>query len=359
LAAVGDVRRPLLDWYRRNRRDLPWRRTRDPYPIWVSEVMLQQTTVRAVGPYYEAFLARFPTVDTLALAAEEDVLAAWSGLGYYHRARNLHRGARHVVEHHAGRFPRSLEAALAVPGVGLYTASAVLSIAYGVPLPVVDGNVRRVLARLFALRGPQWLKDGPFYNKAEDLLDRDAAGDWNQAVMELGATVCTPRAPACPACPLRRPCRARAQGIAETLPEKRGRKSPVDVTVAALVLEREGRVLLVRRSEGRLMGRMWELPQTSLEARGRDDLVGELRRRHGLEVVPGPLVARARHAITFRRIRVEAYRGRLRREPPRDPDRFRWAAPGDLPDLPMSSLSRKVLAGWQRAQMPLDLGGTP
>lgn len=356
MTAVAEVRRTLLDWYRRNRRDLPWRRTKDPYAIWVSEVMLQQTTVRAVGPYYEAFLARFPTVDTLASAPEEDVLATWSGLGYYHRARNLHRGARHVVAQHAGRFPRTLEAALAVPGVGLYTASAVLSIAHGMALPVVDGNVRRVLARLQALQGPEWLRDGPYYNKAEDLLDPASPGDWNQAVMELGATVCTPRAPACPACPLRRSCRARARGIEESLPEKRGRRSPVDVTVAAVVLERDGRVLLVRRCEGRLMGRMWELPQTSLEARGRDDLVAELRERHGLEVEPGPLVAQARHAITFRRIRVEAYRGQLRREPPRDPDRFRWADPDDLSALPMSSLSRKVLAGLQRAQMPLDLG---
>ena len=161
---VRTLHRQVLGWYRRNRRDLPWRRTRDPYRIWISEVMLQQTTVKAVLPYYEAFLQRFPRLRDLATAREDDVLAAWSGLGYYHRARNLHRGVRHVAQHHAGRFPRSLAAALAVPGVGLYTASAVLSIAHGVPLPVVDGNVRRVLARLFALRGPKWRKDGPFYN---------------------------------------------------------------------------------------------------------------------------------------------------------------------------------------------------
>jgi A/G-specific adenine glycosylase len=352
----GELRRSLLAWYRRHRRDLAWRRTSDPYAIWVSEVMLQQTTVKAVEPYYLAFLARFPDVHALALAPEQDVLALWSGLGYYHRARNLHRGARHVVARHAGEFPRTLEAALAVPGVGLYTASAVLSIAHGAPLPVVDGNVRRVLARVMALRGKEWTRDAPYYNLAEELLDREAPGDWNQALMELGATVCTPRRPACPACPLRSPCRARAEGRPEELPESRRRRAPVDVTVAAVVVERRGRVLLVRRSEGRLMGRFWEIPQTSLEGGGLASLVEEVRARHGLEIEPGALLARARHAITFRRIRVEAYEGRLCREPPRDPERFVWAGPAELASLPMSSLTRKVIAGARAPQMPLDLG---
>ena len=206
--STAAVRRRLLDWYRRAARDLPWRRSRDPYRVWVSEVMLQQTTVRAVVPYYERFVERYPTVAALAAASEEDVLAAWSGLGYYHRARNLLRGARHVAAHHEGRFPATLEAALAVPGVGLYTASAILSIAHGVALPVVDGNVRRVLSRLYALRGAKWQKDAPYYIRADEVLDRDSPGDWNQAVMELGATICLPRRPACPVCPLRSACRA-------------------------------------------------------------------------------------------------------------------------------------------------------
>jgi len=349
------LRRPLLDWYRRHRRDLPWRRTRDPYRIWVSEVMLQQTTVKTATPYYEAFVAAFPDLASLARAGEEEVLARWSGLGYYHRARNLHRGARHVVERHGGRFPRSLDAALAVPGVGLYTASAVLSIAHGVPLPVVDGNVRRVLARVFALRGPGWRADASFYNKADELLDREAPGDWNQAVMELGATVCLPRRPACPACPLRAHCAARSLGIVDELPEGRARRAPVTVTVAAALVEEGGRVLLVRRGEGRLMGRMWEVPQTSLEARGLPDLVRELKERHGLHLVPGKLVARGRHAITFRRIRLEAYSSRLRRRPPADPERFRWVRPEEIGALPVSSLTGKVLRGLGSPQLPLEL----
>jgi A/G-specific adenine glycosylase len=354
-ATVASIRRRLLDWYGRSQRPLPWRENHDPYRVWVSEVMLQQTTVKTVVPFYEAFLQRFPTVQALGAATEESVLASWSGLGYYHRARNLHRGARHVAQHHAGRFPRSLEAALAVPGVGLYTASAVLSIAYEMPLPVVDGNVRRVLARLLVLRGPEWLKDGPYYNRAQLLLDAKAPGDWNQAVMELGATVCTPRNPSCSACPLRAQCGAFRLQIVDSLPEGRARRAAVDVTVAAAVVQRDGRVLLVRRSEGRLMGRMWEIPQTSLESQGLPDLAREMKERHGLDVVPGTLLARARHAITFRRIRVEAYKARLRREPPADADRFLWATPAEIDEMAVSSMTQKVLRGLSRPQLPLAL----
>jgi A/G-specific adenine glycosylase len=352
------LRRALLAWYRRGRRDLPWRRTRDPYAVWVSEVMLQQTTVKVVLPYYTAFLERFPTLPALAGAREEDVLAAWSGLGYYERARNLHRGARMVVERHQGVFPRTLDAALALPGVGLYTAGAVLSIAYGVALPVVDGNVRRVLARLLALRGPAWLREGPYYNVAEELLAADAPGDWNQALMELGATVCTPRAPLCSACPARAHCAALAAGLVDTLPERRPRPQPVQVTVAAALVEHEGRVLLVRRPDARLMRGMWEVPQTSLEARGLSDLEPELATRHGLRVAAGPLLARVRHAITFRRIRVDVHSARLRRNVAVDAERFAWVRPQEV-TLPVSSLTRKILKALERRQMPLALEPAP
>jgi A/G-specific adenine glycosylase len=351
---AGLDRSRLLAWYRRNRRDLPWRRTQDPYLVWLSEVMLQQTTVKTATPYYEAFRARFPTLADLAAAREEDVLAAWSGLGYYHRARNLLRGARFVANQPGGRFPRTLEKALAVPGVGLYTASAVLSIAYGVPLPVVDGNVRRVLSRLFALRGPEWRADAPYYNLAETILDKDAPGDWNQALMELGATVCTPKKPACPACPVRRSCRALAQGLVDELPEGRARKTPVDVTVAAALVEKRGRLLLVRRAEGALLGRMWEVPQTSLESKGLGDLRHELRERYGLRVVPGPLRVRARHAITYRRIRLEGYAASLEGPPPRDEERFRWVASEEVGALPVSSMTKKLFRGLSDSQLPLE-----
>ena len=350
------LQRSLIGWYRRSRRDLPWRRTRDPYRIWVSEVMLQQTTVKTVLPFYERFVKRFPSTATLAAAGEDEVLAHWSGLGYYHRARNLRRGAAHLLERHDGRFPRTLDAALAVPGVGLYTASAILSIAYGVPLPVVDGNVRRVLSRLLALRGAKGREEAAYYNRAEALLDRESPGDWNQALMELGATICLPRRPACPVCPLRDRCEARRQGLEERLPESPARRRTVGVTVAAALIERRGKLLLVRRAEGRLLGRFWEVPQTSLSGRGLPDLVREVREHHGLELVPGRLRVRARHAITYRRIRVEGYEARIRRSIESDPERFRWVAPDDPRPLAVSSMTRKLLAGFARSQMPLALG---
>jgi A/G-specific adenine glycosylase len=260
-----------------------------------------------------------------------------------------------VAERHSGGFPRTLEAALAVPGVGLYTASAVLSIAYGLPLPVVDGNVRRVLSRLLALRGPSYRKDGAYYNRAEELLDPKRPGDWNQALMELGATVCLPRKPVCPVCPLRQRCEALARGLVAELPESRERRAPVDVTVQAALVERDGRVLLVRRPEGRLLGRLWEVPQTSLETRGRPDLAREIEERHGLRVVPGPLAVRARHAVTYRRITLEGYRTRLRPPVPDDPERFLWARPDEVARLPVASSTRKLLRGLTLPQLPLEL----
>lgn len=352
-ATLRRLRRRLLAWYRRERRDLPWRGVADPYRVWISEVMLQQTTVKTVLPYYAAFVERFPDVRTLAAATQDEVLARWSGLGYYRRARQLHAGARYLVERHDGRFPRTEAEARAVPGVGPYTAAAVLSIAYGVALPVVDGNVRRVLARLFLLRGPAWRSDAPFYTLGAELLDPQAPGDWNQAVMELGATVCAPRDPACAGCPLGAHCRARAAGTQGELPERRARREPVDVTVAAALVERDGRVLLVRRGAERVMAGLWELPQTALDSKGRAALVDELRARHGLRVSLGERLLTTRHAITFRRITAEAYRARLLDEPPDDPTRFTWADPRRLGGLALSSLTGKLLRAAGSAQHAL------
>jgi A/G-specific adenine glycosylase len=356
LPTAAGLHRPLLAWFRRNRRDLPWRRRRDPYSVWVSEVMLQQTQAATVARYFDRFIERFPSLEALARAGEEEVVGLWSGLGYYHRARNLLRGARHVLQHNAGVFPRTLEGALAVPGVGLYTASAVLSIAHGAALPVVDGNVRRVLARLLALRGPRWRSEGAYYNLADELLDRQDPGAWNEALMELGATVCRPGRPACEACPLRARCAGFAKGLAHRLPEGRRRRSPVDVSVAAALIERGGRVLLVRRPAGRLLSRLWELPQTDMEGEASADLARSLKERHGLDVAIGPLIARAHHAITYRRIRLAGYRASVRGTVPRDPERFRWATPAELASLPISSMTRKLVAALGSPQLPLGLG---
>jgi A/G-specific adenine glycosylase len=224
-----------------------------------------------------------------------------------------------------------------------------------VALPVVDGNVRRVLARLFALRGPRFRTDGPFYNLAETLLEAESPGDWNQALMELGATVCVPRKPACPACPLRGSCQALEAGIVDELPEGRAKRATVEVTVAAALIERKGRLLLVRRAEGALLGRMWEVPQTSLESRGLPDLARELRDHHGLEVTPGALRVRARHAITYRRIRLEGYATLLAGRAPADSERFCWVTAEEARSLPVSSMTRKLFDGLAAAQRPRAL----
>jgi len=239
------VARRLALWYRRERRDLPWRRTRDPYAIWISEVMLQQTTVEVVAKRWKRFLARFPTVESLARAAESAVLAEWSGLGYYARARNLHRAAREIAKR--GAFPRTLESLRALPGVGAYTGAAVASIAFGIPAAAVDGNVVRVLCRLLGLRldakAPRTL--ARVRKEAQGLVPARAAGDHNQAVMELGALVCTPRAPRCGACPLNGTCRAAASGKPEGFPRKPRPAKPRSIHLVAGIVQRGKKILLV------------------------------------------------------------------------------------------------------------------
>jgi len=326
--------RALLAWYRSSRRDLPWRRGRDPYRVWVSEIMLQQTTVGAVVPYYRRFLRAFPTVGALASARLDDVLAAWSGLGYYRRARHLHQAARKVVARHGGRFPRGLEDALALPGVGRYTAGAVLSIAYSLPVPVVDGNVARVLSRLLLIEDPRpAAARRRMWGAAAALVETspETPGDLNQALMELGATVCLPRRPACGACPVSRRCAARAAGREEEVPSPPRRRRPVEVRSAVAVVLRGGRLLLVRRRDTSLMQGLWELPP----ARSRGSAEG-LRLR-----LERP-VATVRHAITWRRLRIDVHPARLLSEPRKG--RHRWVTRGDLHRLPTSSIVRKVLA---------------
>jgi A/G-specific adenine glycosylase len=309
---LGRFRRRLSAWFHGNKRALPWRETRDPYRIWISEVMLQQTRVAAVLSYYRRFLKRFPNVRALARAPERDVLQAWAGLGYYSRARNLQRAAREIVRHHGGRFPRSFEAALALPGVGRYTAAAVLSIAYEAPLAVLDGNVARVLARLAALRGElrklaRWKQ---LETAAQQLLAERARGDWNQAMMELGATVCTPQVPACGQCPVAKFCRARALNLQEQIPATRKKRSPEVVQLAAAVLlDTRGRTLLVRpeaSSDDGLFSRMWQFPAVRLVRRDRAEtaLRRHLRQQLGIEISRCLGLPAVRHTVTYRRVSV-------------------------------------------------------
>ena len=313
-------RRNLLRWFGRAKRDLPWRRTRDPYHIWISEIMLQQTRVAAVIPYYEKFLRRFPNIQSLARARTESVLQLWAGLGYYSRARNLHRAAKEILARHGGKFPHNPDDALKLSGIGEYTAAAVLSIAYDVPLAVLDGNVARVLARLGAIRGDlrepnRWRKSVAASDK---LLAHQHPGDWNQAMMDLGATVCTPKSPNCPECPVAEFCRARTMGIADDLPLKRNKRATKQVTIAAAVLvDPQERTLLVRAAKrgasevGALFSNLWQFPAVVAIHDAGAELLGYLAKQFGQkranlksEMLP---IAHLRHTVTFREITLAPF----------------------------------------------------
>lgn len=263
--AATDIAFRLLAWYREQGRTLPWRETRDPYRIWLSEIMLQQTTVAAVIPYYERFLQRLPTIESLASAKLDDVIGLWAGLGYYSRARNLHRAAQLIVAEQ-GVFPESLEGLMALPGVGRSTAGAILSIAFDKPAPILDGNVRRVLVRLFAWReDPRSSRaEKQLWHWAELLTPAKHSHDYAQAIMDLGATICLPRAPRCESCPLRELCQALKQGCAASLPASRKQKKiPVRHQVVLLVKRFEALLLRQRPAEG-FLGGLWEFPTVDL-----------------------------------------------------------------------------------------------
>ena len=335
------IRRRLIAWYRRARRDLPWRRTDDPYRIWLSETMLQQTRVETVIPYYERFLARFPSVEALAAADEEDVLRLWAGLGYYARARNLHRAAGRIAKEHGGVLPRDPAALAALPGVGRYTLGALRSLIWKEPAPIVDGNVRRVLARLFA---DDSRDDAEAWRLAEALVPERDPDLFNQALMELGATVCTPRSPDCPSCPLRLVCEARKSGDPEAFPAKRRRAAVREVRAVAGVLERRGRVLLLRRPSRGLLGGLWELP--NVEGRDPAGLVEWVRARAGIEVAAGAPLGGLRHVFTHRVLELDliALEDRGGRLAARARAEARLCTPGEIGELPLSQLMKKALA---------------
>jgi len=319
------MRRRLLAWYEENRRDLPWRRTRDPYRIWISEIMLQQTRVAAVIPYYERFLERFPNVAALANAREHDVLTAWAGLGYYSRARNLQRAAKKIQE--LGAFPRDHLSLKSLAGIGEYTAAAVASIAFNLPHPVLDGNAIRVLSRLTAEQGN--IDSTPARKRLRDaaelLLDPKRPGEFNQALMELGATVCLPKQPECSACPLTQHCEARLRGLQQELPLRSRRAKPVRVEKHLLAIERRGKILLWQRTadSARLAG-FWELPE-----------VGQI---HGARVEDR--VGQFKHTIVNTNYSVEIYRGFIGAQP----KGFRWVKHTSVHEMPLSTTTKKALA---------------
>jgi len=313
--AAAALRAALLRHYDRWHRDLPFRRTRDPYRIWVSEIMLQQTQVATILPYYRRFLAALPTVRRLARAPLGRVLKLWEGLGYYARARNLHAAAKAVVRDHGGRLPRDREALLALPGIGRYTAGAIRSIAFGEPDPVVDGNIIRILSRLRAIGGDPGTSAAKerFWTIAAALVPKRRPGDFNQAMMEHGALVCTPRAPACGRCPIRRWCRAFALGRPGDFPARPpARAVPRRRGVVALV-EKSGRVLVVRRPKTGLLGGLWELPW--VERRRGEGVAAAARRaareRAGAAVAPGAVLPAADHAFSHFRLTLTPVRCRV------------------------------------------------
>jgi A/G-specific adenine glycosylase len=302
----------LLAWYREHKRDLPWRRSLDPYAVWVSEMMLQQTQVATVIPYFERWMQRFPNVTALARADEGDVLHAWQGLGYYSRARNLRRAAEQMVQHHGARVPDQVAALRALPGIGPYSAGAIASIAYGRVEPLVDGNVVRVLARLFARRGDpnRAPLKAELWELARSLIPAAAPGDFNQALMELGATVCTPRAARCDVCPLAGHCAGKAQNLVEILPELPPREKPTPVHMVAAVVRRRGRVLVTKLgAKAPRWAGMWLFPNTEVRPKETPEAAVKraLETSTGLRGEASGLVCVVRHSVTRFRITLDAY----------------------------------------------------
>lgn len=318
------MRAALLDWYDRHGRSLPWRETEDPYAIWVSEVMCQQTRVDTAIPYYHRFLERFPTPQALASASEDEVLAVWSGLGYYRRARMLHAGVKELVATYGGELPMDAEARRSLPGVGRYTAGALGSIAFDLPEPIVDGNVARVLSRVFRIETMlgKAVTERALWSHAEELVQGPRPGDFNQALMELGALVCTPKAPSCGACPWSEECAAREAGIQESLPVPRKKKKPKAVSFTAVVATR-GRgaareVFLTKPASGELFAGLWLVPmvesppaQLTLGGEGGPSIRDEALRclkEHGLRASLGGRCGSVTHVLSHRRYTVEVFR---------------------------------------------------
>ena len=341
----------LLAWYEENRRDLPWRRTRDPYVVWISEVMLQQTRVDTVVPYFTRFLDRFPDVQSLAKAPLESVLKAWENLGYYSRARNLHRAARDILERHGGNLPSNREALLCLPGIGPYITGAILSMAFGKAEAAVDGNVRRIMARLYAVRKPldtaATLRE--LDERAGALVPRDCAGDFNQALMDLGARICAPRAPRCEACPWKMECAAFREGCAQSLPVKRKKKPvPRRRAIAAVIRDEQGRLLIVKRVNRGLLGGLWKLPggEVRSEDRPARGLERWVKEELGLHIRAGrnPLGS-VDHAYSHFRLTLEAHACEWRGGRPEalGCEAWAWMALDERDRYPFSRADHKLL----------------
>ncbi|HEX4071035.1 MAG TPA: A/G-specific adenine glycosylase [Planctomycetaceae bacterium] len=363
---LARLRRNLLRWFHEHGRDLPWRKSRDPYRTWVSEIMLQQTTVAAVVPYYERFLARFPTVEALARAREHDVLRLWEGLGYYSRARNLRLAAQQIVTERNGTIPQELDDLVRLPGIGRYTAGAIASLAFDRPAPIVEANTLRVYARLLAFGGDVHSTAGRnvIWNFAERAVPQKSAGAFNQALMDLGAMICTPVAPACERCPVRSCCRAFRDGVVNEIPRPRVRPETTFVNEAMIAVREDGRYLLRRSPSGERWAGLWEFLRIglgddqpgsngngshtksksslrSLSKSIRRRLDQAVTERCGLSVESEPVAFEFHHTVTRFRIRLLCVIAESRRGSSKLPTNFRWAMPTQFGRFALSMPARK------------------
>ncbi|MEO8493781.1 MAG: A/G-specific adenine glycosylase [Planctomycetota bacterium] len=341
------LRRRVLAWFRANARELPWRRTRDPYHVWISEIMLQQTQVVTVVPYFQRFIAAFPSIRELAAADEDAVLRLWEGLGYYRRARQLHKAARVIAQEHDGVFPDDPSLVRALPGIGRYTAGAILSIAFEAREPILEANTIRVLSRLIALRDDTTTAAGQriLWQTAEDFLPRKNVGDFNQALMELGSEVCTPRAPRCEACPVAMLCPTRAEGLQAVIPAPKKKMNYEDASEACVVVWRKGKVLLRRCEAGERWAGLWDFPRFAICATSGAKLQRELgegvRALTGYDVAIGEHLTTIKHGVTRFRITLTCYEaehlcGRQAN------GEFAWVSLRQLQDYALSVTGRKV-----------------
>lgn len=344
------IRRALLAWFYADARDLPWRKTTDPYKIWVSEIILQQTRVDQGLPYYERFIAAFPTVQALAKARQDRVLKLWEGLGYYTRARNMHKAAKQITAQYHGHLPRQAEVLALLPGIGRYTAGAIASIAFGERTPVVDGNVKRVLARLFNLDA---CVDEPAVEKelwriAETLVPPQHPGDFNQSMMELGARICTPRKPLCEACPVAACCAAQQLGLQEERPVRRAKKETPHYEIVVAAIHQDGRYLIGKRPSEGLLGGLWEFPGGKVRTgeSHQEALKRECKEELGITVRAGGLVATVNHAYSHFRVTLNVYRCALTGsvEPrPRTHTELKWVTPKEFSKFSFPAANHKFI----------------
>lgn len=346
--AVREIAPALLKWYRQHARRLPWRDLPAPYRVWVSEIMLQQTRVETVIAYFERWMERFPTLEALAGASEQEVLKAWEGLGYYSRARNLHRAARQVMETYAGQLPDDQAELEKLPGIGRYTAGAIASIAFGKDAPALDGNIRRVLARVFNVAVPARSPAGErqLWQLAAESLPPGRAGDYNQALMDLGSSICTPRAPACLICPIAVYCQARALGLQEARPVLDAKPATPHYTVTAAVIFHGGQVLIALRPSSGLLGGLWEFPGGKVEPGEtlEESLRREIMEELGVTIQVGEPIGVYQHGYTHFKVTLHAFHCQLGDQEPQalHATQIRWAPLAELDNYPMGKIDRQI-----------------